>query len=505
MSTGKKLVSNVFFLSMDWVSVAVLGFIFWIMAGKLLLPGELGIVSTVTNFVGIISSVCIVGLDVAMVKLVSEYLQRKGIKKVNWLVSFSSKTVLSISLAAAAAILALSGQLSSFLNVPLEAVWISSAILIFFTFQQFFGNILLGVQNMKWVALTNFFGHLGKVILALLLVFIGFGYFGFLTGFLFGMLAIALLRMSSIKLRGAKQPMEKRHLMKKFAFPAFVSAMAWVLFLNGQYVILSALKGTEATGVFTVAVLLTLPITVIPHVMTKAVLPIISQLCAEGDSRKLQSYLITHVLRYVLFVSIPLAMFLIPFSRHVILIVSRPEYLAASVLFPVLALASIVFGFGQILNNSLYGIGKTEAQRNIVILTTAVFLAVAVPLTQLFSYFGIVAGYTIAVTVFFLASFFKIRKLIKIQLFPRSILKMLISGAVSLGVIFLLASVLEGLIWAVPVLIIATAIYLFILLFTGFYREEDVRILEMFSQKTPVMKRQVKGLGRFLSRRVNRG
>jgi O-antigen/teichoic acid export membrane protein len=262
------------------------------------------------------------------------------------------------------------------------------------------------------------------------------------------------------------------------------------------------LKNPEATGIFTIAMVLTSPIVVMPQILTQALLPIISQLSIDHNSKAKQSYLIQLVFRYALFISLPAALFLIIFSKQVILIVSRVEYLPASQLFPVLALASIIYGLGNVFLSNLYAIGKTKLNRNIVILTTIVFFTFAIPFVKYYSALGLSIAYCLAVTILSLLSFFFIKKFLVITLPWRNLWKIVIASLISFVFLYLAVSLTSNLLIGITFVIIAGIIYLAVLIPLRFYSKEDVETLEFISAKSPLFKKQILFLVKFLSKYV---
>jgi len=503
MSISRKLISNTLYLFLDWFILTLMGFLYWFIAGKTLLPEEYGIIATSTNLAMVLSGISLLGLNVSVMKLLPEYLSRKQNKKIVSLIRFSLKIIISTNLVIVLILVLFSNSIAFILKVSTEVVWISAAILLVLSFSSQFGSIIYGFQEMRKFFTSDFPGQLTKVIVSALLIFLGFRYFGSLIGFLLGFLLITLIRFKlsyphfSISVKNA---ITKREIMFNYAFPAFTSFLVWTLFLNGQYVLLTILKNPEVTGIFTIAMVLTSIIATFPSILNSALFPIISFLSVNKNSERRQSYLIQLVFRYGLFLALPIAAFLVIFSKPVILIFSRAEYLGASELFPILVVGSLIYGLGSIFLSSLYAIGKTKINRNIVILTTLTFLLLAIPLASILSGLGMALAYTLSVTLLAILSFLYIRKFLKVELPLKDAVKCVTAVFISILFLYVTTGFTTGLLVGIPLAIIAGLIYLEVLILLKFYIKEDIRILEVFASKSPLFKKQISFLAKFLSK-----
>ncbi|MEM5782102.1 MAG: polysaccharide biosynthesis C-terminal domain-containing protein, partial [Candidatus Aenigmatarchaeota archaeon] len=197
------------------------------------------------------------------------------------------------------------------------------------------------------------------------------------------------------------------------------------------------------------------------------------------------------------------ALILILFSNAVILIFSRPEYLPASNLFPILAIASLIYGLGNIFLNNLYAIGKTKLNRNIVILTTISFFILAIPLINFFSGFGLSLAYFLAGVILLSLSYFFIRKFLHLRLPVKSTCKIIASATISFSFLYFTTYFTSGLLIGIPLAIISLLIYLLILVYLKFYTQDEVIILKFFASKFRIFKKQIYFLINFLSKNLS--
>jgi len=264
------------------------------------------------------------------------------------------------------------------------------------------------------------------------------------------------------------------------------------------------IQDTKATGIYTVALILTIPIVALPNTLASALLPIISFLSANHKSKNQQKRLIEIVSRYSFFFSLPIALFLIIFSKQVIVIFSSEKYLEASSLFPILAIASVIYGIGNVFLSNLYAIGETKVNRNIVLLTVIVFLSFVYPLTKSFSAFGMAISYFISILVLSLVSYFHIKKFLNVEIPKKDFMKIFTSSLIAFAFLYFVSKFVTGLLICLFLLLVAGMFYILLLLLMRFYKNEDLKIIKFIARKMPKFKRELSFIIKFLEKYVTR-
>ena len=483
MEEVKKLLSNSFYLFLDWLLLTAISFLYWLVAGKLLLPSEYGIVSASMNLAFFVASLALLGLNAATWKLISEFVARGKREKIGSLIKFCLKVCVFSDLVVLTTFLLFSKPLSTLFNLPEDAVRIIGFIVLFQTFSALFGMVMYGFQNMRGFLFTDVWAQLSKIITSAILILLGFSYMGPLFGLLFSFLVLTLLRLKYLPFPLKGDKLDYKKIFWVYAIPALISGISWMIFMNGQYVLLNSFRGSEETGFYTIAMLLTNPIITIPRTLNSALLPISSQLYVKKGKRKRHVKLIEMVFRYSLFVAIPLSLFLIIFSKQVIILFSRPEYLPATNFFYIVAAASIVYAIGNLFLNNLYAIGKTKLNRNIVVATTILFLIISPPLIISFGAGGLAAAYLIATIFLLLTSFYFLRRFLEIRIEWKDILKISVASSLASFVVYVIAIHTTGLLMNIIACVIGGSIYLLSLLILKFPKKEDIRLLEMILEK----------------------
>jgi stage V sporulation protein B len=485
MGFGKKLISNTSFLLMDWFLVTIFSFLFWLVIGKFLSKQDVGIITTSVSTVIILSSISFFGFSPTISKLIPEYIQHKQQKLSAALIKFAAKILLVSNIAIVAVLTIFSTQIASLLKIlPIHVALIGVGTLAM-SLSDFSGAVLRGFQKMIKIALTDTVGYGIKAALTFILLFLFMNNIIPLIVFSVSYLAIFLLRMKTSWFLSKGGKLNYKEIVSSYAFPSFISSIAWLVFTNAQYVILTFIQDPATTGVFAIASIVTTLIAVIPVTMSSAFFPILSQLSVSSSFKKNREYLLSNVLHYALFISIPLALLFTFFPTKIIILFSRAEFLDAKSLFPILSLAAILSGIGILFLSNLYALKKIKQNRNIVIVTALIFLSLAIILTKMFSSLGLSVAYTTAMFFMFFASLYYLRKIVNVKIPFLNILKILFATSIWLITLGFLSRLVFNNVLELILLVLSAVLYPLILLFLKFFRKEDVKILEHVKKYVP--------------------
>jgi len=502
MKEEKKLFSNAFYVFLDIFFINLFSFFYILVIWKFLPPHDYGVIATVSNLSLLVSNICFLGLNVATPKLVSEYAQKKQVKKIGGLFRFSLFLPLILSFFSSLFIFSFYLLFPTAFKLSFDCMLIACILIFAIVICWTSGSLLYGLQNMKKIFISDLIGYFSKFFLAFLLISIGFGYLGALLSFILCYLITFLVRFEKSWLLLSNE-IDKKFVIKNYAVPAF-SMMIFSLFINNsQYFILTFIQNPGATGIFGTALTLSFIITFIPNILSASLFPIISQLCVVRKKQRKQYYLTAMVTRYILLLSIPSILFFSIFSRELVLLLSEREYLSSSQFLPLLTLASFFFGFGNFFLTCLYGIRKTKFARNISLFFTFIFLILALSLTYFFSAWGLSTAYFITTSLYLPTTFIFVKKFLKVKGIAKSFIKILFASAI-FGILLFSSEIFAlKLYLKILILLIAGLFYFILLIPLRFYQYEEVRILNYLGKRAPVFKNIFFSLANFLSKYVS--
>ncbi len=484
--------SNTVYLLIGWIGSIIFNLIFQLVAAKTLLPEELGVLTTAISFVAILSSILIFGMEQTTQRLASFYSGKNRIEYLRSILWFFLVLTIFLNLVVIVSLLLFSSNVSQIFKIPKNIFFICIFILLPFSISFFYAGILRGYQNMRYLTITAIIGDFMKVLVAVVLVIFGYKIFGFFIGYAISILTIFLLRLINIRLFITKFKIPNFDLIVKYAIPSFITQIFWLLLLSGQYLIITIVRNTYDTGLFTVGMILANQIYYIPRIISDALFPITSRLSGNINFIKQQRNLLNLALRYSFLVSLPLLFFISIFPKPLIILIGRPSFLPSANIIPILVTASLFFGVATLLSRTLYAIGKTMTFQTISIIFIIFYLAVSIILTYLLSSLGTSLSYLMTTILMTIVSLYYLKKYISFNIDLRSIAKIFISSFLTFSVLYMISFYVPNLIIGGILTLIFSLIYLIILYFLKFYNQNEIKILDFLSEKIPFTERYAK-------------
>jgi len=489
MSISKKLVTNAFFLLLDFATVFVVSFLFWILIWKNLTPTESGIFSVAQNFIILVASITTFGFSSAVSKLIPEYVATGKNEVAHTLIRFALKATILTSFVGAIIIYFSTPIIGVYLgNFPNDAVIFVSFGIVFLTLESILGSVLLGFQRTKRYFSSDILGNIIKIIVAFVLIVFGFRYIGPIAGLVVGFLFVTLFRIDMKWFKKNKASVDKKHVLYNYSLPSLFSSFGSIILTNSPYIIIAYFGGLAVTGIFTAALTITSQLTILVGILSSAIFPVVSELSVSKNMKSKQSEVINLGLKYGVLITLPVALLLILVPRSIILLLSQTKYLPAADILPILSLAYFMMGVSIIFTSSLYAIKRPKTSRNIWLLSAIVFLLTSIPMTIYYSSIGISASFLFSILVLFSLSLFYLRKYLKFELNWKNILKIVIAGLV------LVAFVFAADIFSLPTIdkyllgFAGLILYFVLLLPMRFFTKDDIRLLEVLSEEMPFMK-----------------
>ena len=494
--TKNRLLSNTYYLFLDWVSITSLGFLFWVILWKFMMPSEFGIMNTTINLAIFLSGVSLFGFNFVLQKLIPEFLQRNQPLLVSSIIRFSLKFVIPISLIFTLSFIFFSGPISVILKLPADSVFLTSFGIFLLTLSSIFGGIFYGFQNMERLFLTDTLGFSIKIILLSALILISaLNYVSGILVYWFGTFLIFLTRFETFFWKTKPEKLDNKQVFL-YSRSAFISSMTVLLLFNSQYIILSAIENPSTSGIFSVAFLAATPLGIIPATFAGALLPAMSELSVSKETKE-KNQLINIVLRYATVLTVPFFLLESFFFRSGVNFLNS-QYLGAVTYFPIMSVSLIFYGIGTIFLNSLYALGKTKTYEKVWITSAFIFLLLSILMTTFFSALGLTIAYFLTLSYLMVSSFQLLKKHLKLSLEVRSFFKIFVSGSVFF--IFLVFTMTEnmGRVGKILISISGFMAYLFLLVFLGFFKKKDVNTIIRIEGNLPFLKGRLEWLKKIL-------
>ena len=495
MGLIKRALSNTFYLVSDWLVIMILGYAFWLLLAKLMPPADVGMFSTISNIGIFITVFTTFGFNSAAAKLISSYLIKNMNDVVAGIIRFTlEKTILLTIVISAATFAALKFVFPSYLGgYEILAVIVYLISNSLYTLSQ---GILLGMQEMKKIFISDLFGYAMKIILTIGLLIAGMRYFGPIIAFAIATMLTFLWRMKGVKI--SRHDVNKNEIWS-YSKDAMIGSFGMILFFQSAIIILGIFRSFVEVGIFTIAFMLTTPVRAIFQSVSGSLLPITSGSWTIGKKENVCE-LTSQAIRYSVFLIAPILLIIMFFAGDILLIFARAEYAIGASSMEIIAAASLLSGLSYILLTVLYSIGYPKKSRDLNLIGGISNTFFCLALIPVFGMLGASVSYLLSNLIIFGLAFFWTGKYIKIRL--NGVEKILAAGAIFSIIAFVLKNFLGGLLLVAVSSIAGTLAYFSLLIYLRFFTEIDIKVIEAVEAKVPRAKPVAKFLKKIIISRI---
>lgn len=514
MNIKEKLVSNATYLALNWIAITVIPFVFWFIIGKTLPPESYGIIATSLQVAIFLSCIACFGFPTVLDKLLPELLEKGEKDKVQGLINHTTKVTLALVIGITAVSLILSEQITAMLNLDFYIFLAIIAIFIANTAGNYFKNIYFGFQDMKKIFLTNFFGQVTRIVVMVLLIYLGASHFGALGGCFMCFFVIFITRVDFKRIyRISKKVTVDKKLIYAYAVPNLIYLILVQLYANTQNIILTSMTTATLSGLFSVAITISAIVPTLPNIVISSIFPVMSKLCGSFEAKKRQLYLLKIVFRYSLVVVLPIAVSILMFSDYVVLLMSSPEYIQSASFLMFLVPAEILIAISALFLSSLYAIGEPRKQTYGWAIVTSIYVPTFLVLTYMLSATGLAIAYLSSAVLLFSISLIFVRKSLGFKFPVLDIGKIFLAIVLFIAMLLLLKPVVSYLEpysilfqYATIAAIVAVAgiSYLIVLIKANFLIKEDLEVLGILSKKIKILKKPLRKLENVFSKYATR-
>jgi len=348
----------------------VIGVVYFVILVRLLTPEEMGVYAVLTFLLALVQALGTLALPSAAVKYIAQYMAQGRLMEAKSVVA----RVLQISILASALLSALlfasAGPLSILLSGTSVYVFQALAFAAFFTILQIqVGSFLQGLQRMREVAAVQLAYAVMEKILAVYLLYAGWGLLGVVYGWLAGLIVSSLSGLIlTAKLLGI---LEKPHPAKPlitFSYPLYVSgilgfAAGWV----DQLFILPYM-GAVYLGMYHVAIRAAAVPSLVSSSIVAALFPQLSELYVQQEAEGLRDAFQVST-RYTVMVSFPVIVGLAALAYPLLILFAGMEYAEAAVPLIVLCLAALPGALGITIGPALLTLERTKTASMVTVVS----------------------------------------------------------------------------------------------------------------------------------------
>jgi len=476
------------------ILTAAAGYFFKIYLSRKLGAEALGLYTlgmTVIGFLGLFNAL---GMPAAAARFVSAYSVRHEFARLGDFLRGSMFLLLACNLLLGAAVV-LSGPwfIAHFYHTTAlnPYLWIFALIMLFGVMNGFLGQAMAGYRDVtRRTLITHFTGTPANILFAVILIGMGFGLGGYLVAqvasafLVLTLLAISVWKMTPAAARVAGPVTKVEREVISFSAAAFgISAVDFALSQSDK-IVLGFFLHPRQVGIYAVAMALVgfVPITL--QSVNQIFSPTISELHATGNHVLLQQ-LYSTLTKWILLMTLPLAMTMILFARPLMDIFGKSFAPGAAVL--------MIGAAGQLLNCAVGSVGflllMSGNQLQLVkiqAINAMLMIALSMALVPRIGVRGAALASAITVVTTNLWSLAVVRRVLKLFPYHRGYLKLAAPAAISAAIVWFMARLSSGMQaqWkvAIPALMCSYAVLLTLVFFSGL-DEHDRTIARVMKAK----------------------
>jgi len=266
-------------------------------------------------------------------------------------------------------------------------------------------SVFVGLDRMEFSAAISVLQSVVKVVLATLLIVLGFGVFGALAGHVASFVVAGVVG-SLIVYRVYREYVEQSSglgseflrdlkFMVRFGFPLFSSSLLLSFLSQFQMLVLAWFTSDFEIGNFRAAsnFLSLLSVLVVP--ISTALFPAFSKFNLEDEGSEVERFFLFSV-RYVLLILVPVALFVGVVSRDLVFLVYGRSFVSAPFYLTLLVVMYLYMGVGMVVGGFLNGIGRTDITFRLSLLRFLVAVPLVFVLTMFYGVLGLIVSMVVS-------------------------------------------------------------------------------------------------------------
>ena len=420
----QKIAVGSYFLIIDQLVNYGLGFVFWFTLAKLVTPETVGQVLVVTASATAVLGFAGYGSQLTISKYIAEYNAREMPNVSKKIFFMGLKIGLIVSGSAAIIFLLFSQYLAdSFYHDSSLTPLIIVAMAIFLPSQTILmciNGAFQGMQKMKYTALADSVFQVSKILISVVVIFLGLGSLGIVSALTLGSLitiSIGLMLIRKLLLDNPKKKKKKeeeedlpnlRH-VTRFSALNYLSVGMSILILQISTMLLGSHGDFSSVALFGISALLAGIVGGVTESVGRAIMPTASEKREDGDEQDL-SVAINSAFRLSIVISGFIYIVLLIAPAEVLSFLSK-EYAAASQILGIMILVAIGSSLTTFISFMLNGMGKPQWVARMAIVSSSIGIGLAFLLVPYFGMWGASTALLVAVVAKNFVAVYYTRKL----------------------------------------------------------------------------------------------
>lgn len=281
-------------------------------------------------------------------------------------------------------------------------VRIASIIIVFGIIYNGVTATFIGLDRMENNAVLAFFQSIFKVTVGPLLIILGFGVLGAITGHIMGYIVASLLgvfillirqfNIFRVSLSDDLSFSESVKAMIGYGFPLYLSSLLSVFLGQYQLMILAYYVSDFDIGNFNAAVNMSTMINILAVPITTSLFPAFAKLNPKSERDEIKR-LFDRAVKYSSIIIIPVSVIVMIFSKELVRLFYGSNYLSASSYLSLYVIIFLYAGLGSLILGSFFnGIGETRIMFWITLINGITLIPSAFIFTKLYAIPGLITA-----------------------------------------------------------------------------------------------------------------
>ena len=334
------------------------GYFFKIYLARRLGAEGLGLYTLGMSIVGFLGIFNAVGLPAAASRFVAEYSTRGEFARLGGFLR-RSLTLLSVGNLLLAAVVLVAGPWVAvhFYHAPAlrSYFWALALIMLFGVLTNFLGQVMAGYRDVaRRTVITHFIGTPANIVLAVILISLGFGLGGYMAAqvasgiLVLVLLAVSVWRMTPLEARSAEVVIPVERKVAVFSAAAFGLAGLEFALSQTDKIVLGYYLAPKQVGIYAVAMALVGFVPIALQSVNQIFSPMIAELHAGGNRVLLQRLYAT-LTKWIVILTIPLALTIVIYARPLMGIFGDSFQPGVAAL--------VIGALGQLINSAVGSVG----------------------------------------------------------------------------------------------------------------------------------------------------
>lgn len=477
-------------------------YLYRVIAARYFGPDVYGVFSLATTILGLFVVFSTLGLNQGLARDIPVYRAKKkpdyirSIVKSSFFLMLLASLILGIILFFSADYISINLFHSQDLIIFLKIFSILVPITVLFNFML---SLLQSFEKIAWYSFNfNISQNLLKLLLLVLLIFLGFKSNSIIYSYLIGMILSLILAyfivkkyipevFGKYKIKKTKQKQITKSLWS-YSWPLLYFIVISSLFYWIDTFMIGYFMTVKDVGIYNAAVPIALLLNVAPDLFMQLFFPLVTKEYFKKNY-ELVSELSKQVGKWIFIITLPVFILIILFPGAFINIIFGPDYLGASTSLRFLAIGALVTTMFTISNRLVSMIGKSKTILGDIIIATLLNIILNVLLVPKFGINGASFATMTSLIVLNALFFFQAKKYLNVIPLRRKMLKILLISLIPTIMLLILKSFITqiNLIWLFILTIIFGFVYTILIIKTKCLDHHDIMIINHLKSKIPIL------------------